>query len=111
MSRLRVNAFGISIDGYGAGPDQALDNPMGVGGMALHQWVLYAMQKRHKTDVALIQNRDFYSGGLSDYLAEHAGHDTPLDVQEILDRIVWKGAKPYQPATSQSYPTHEGCVH
>ena len=39
MSRLRVNAFGISIDGYGAGPDQALDNPMGIGGMALHQWV------------------------------------------------------------------------
>ena len=40
MSRLRVNAFGVSIDGYGAGPDQTLDNPMGVGGMALHQWVL-----------------------------------------------------------------------
>ncbi|MFN2570763.1 MAG: dihydrofolate reductase family protein [Gemmatimonadales bacterium] len=40
MSRLRVNAFGISIDGYGAGPDQDLANPMGVGGMALHQWVL-----------------------------------------------------------------------
>jgi dihydrofolate reductase len=40
MSKLRVNAFGISIDGYGAGPDQALDNPMGVGGMALHAWVL-----------------------------------------------------------------------
>ncbi len=39
MSRLRVNAFGISIDGYGAGPDQSLDNPMGVGGMALHEWV------------------------------------------------------------------------
>jgi dihydrofolate reductase len=40
MSRLRVNGFGISIDGYGAGPNQALDNPMGAGGMALHQWVL-----------------------------------------------------------------------
>ena len=39
MSRLRVNGFGISIDGYGAGPDQALENPMGAGGMALHQWV------------------------------------------------------------------------
>lgn len=39
MSRLRVNAFAISVDGYGAGPDQALDHPMGVGGMALHQWV------------------------------------------------------------------------
>jgi hypothetical protein len=39
MSRLRVNAFGVSIDGYGAGPDQDLDNPMGVGGMVLHKWV------------------------------------------------------------------------
>jgi dihydrofolate reductase len=40
MSRLRVNAFGITLDGYGAGPDQSLDQPMGVGGMAVHQWVL-----------------------------------------------------------------------
>ena len=40
MSKLRVNGFGISIDGYGAGPDQAMANPMGVGGMALHKWVL-----------------------------------------------------------------------
>ena len=40
MSKLRVNAFSVSIDGYGAGPDQALANPMGVGGMALHKWVL-----------------------------------------------------------------------
>jgi len=40
MSRLRVNAFGISIDGHGAGPDQDLANPMGVGGMVLHEWVL-----------------------------------------------------------------------
>jgi dihydrofolate reductase len=40
MSRLRVHAFGISVDGYGAGPDQALEHPMGVGGMALHEWVL-----------------------------------------------------------------------
>lgn len=39
MSKLRVNAFGISIDGYGAGPGQDLENPMGAGGMALHQWV------------------------------------------------------------------------
>lgn len=49
MSRARVNAFGISIDGYGAGPDQDLGNPMGVGGMALHQWVLgtKTFQKMH----------------------------------------------------------------
>ncbi len=40
MSKLRVHGFGISLDGYGAGPRQSLDDPMGVGGMALHQWVL-----------------------------------------------------------------------
>jgi len=39
MSKLRVAAFGLSLDGYGAGPDQDLEHPMGVGGMALHQWV------------------------------------------------------------------------
>jgi dihydrofolate reductase len=39
MSKLRVHAFSISLDGYGAGPDQSLDNPLGVGGRALHEWV------------------------------------------------------------------------
>ncbi len=39
MARLRVNAFSLSLDGYGAGPDQDADNPLGVGGMALHEWI------------------------------------------------------------------------
>jgi len=38
MTKLRVNAFSISIDGYGAGPDQSLDNPLGVGGQGLFEW-------------------------------------------------------------------------
>lgn len=38
MSMLRVHAFSLSLDGYGAGPDQSLDNPLGVGGPALHRW-------------------------------------------------------------------------
>src|SRR5437868_3418142 len=39
MSKLRVNCFGVSLDGFGAGPDPNLENPMGRGGMALHEWV------------------------------------------------------------------------
>jgi dihydrofolate reductase len=39
MARLRVHGFGLSLDGYGAGPGQDLDNPLGRGGMALHEWV------------------------------------------------------------------------
>jgi len=36
--KLRVQSFSISLDGYGAGPDQDLDNPLGAGGIALHEW-------------------------------------------------------------------------
>ena len=38
MAKLRVHCFSISLDGYGAGPNQSLDNPLGVGGEALHDW-------------------------------------------------------------------------
>ena len=38
MARLRVHNFSVSLDGYGAGPDQSLENPLGVGGEALHEW-------------------------------------------------------------------------
>jgi dihydrofolate reductase len=38
MPKLRVHAFAISLDGYGAGPDQSLADPLGKGGTGLHQW-------------------------------------------------------------------------
>ena len=38
MSRLIVSSFGLSIDGFVAGPQQSRDNPLGVGGPALMQW-------------------------------------------------------------------------
>jgi len=38
MTKLRVHCFTLSLDGYGAGPNQDLNNPLGVGGTGLHQW-------------------------------------------------------------------------
>jgi len=38
MTRLRVNCFALSFDGYGAGADQSLDAPLGMGGETLHEW-------------------------------------------------------------------------
>jgi dihydrofolate reductase len=38
MSKLRVHGFTLSLDGYGAGPNQDLDHPLGVGGHELHRW-------------------------------------------------------------------------
>ena len=39
MPKLRVHNLAISLDGYMAGPNQSLDNPLGVGGLGLHEWV------------------------------------------------------------------------
>ena len=38
MSRLKVQSFSISLDGFGAGPNQSLQNPMGEAAGGLHQW-------------------------------------------------------------------------
>lgn len=40
MTRVRVAGFTLSLDGYGAGPDQDINNPLGIGGMELHQWLV-----------------------------------------------------------------------
>ena len=71
MSKLRVNAFSVSIDGYGAGPDQALDNPMGVGGMALHKWVIgtKTFQKEHPDFAASLIGDEVPRGGVDDDFA------------------------------------------
>lgn len=52
MSKLRVLSFTISIDGYGAGPDQDLHNPLGVGGPELMEWFFHtrAWRKMHGYD-------------------------------------------------------------
>jgi dihydrofolate reductase len=40
MTRVRVESFKISLDGYGAGPGQDIDHPLGIGGTDLHQWAI-----------------------------------------------------------------------
>ena len=38
--RLRVHCFTVSLDGFGAGPSQSFERPLGVGGESLHGWLL-----------------------------------------------------------------------
>ena len=49
MPKVRVHNFAISLDGYGAGPDQSRENPLGVGGESLHDWFVATrtFQKTH----------------------------------------------------------------
>lgn len=39
MSKVRVGGFSISLDGFGAGPEQSLEHPLGKRGPELHQWM------------------------------------------------------------------------
>lgn len=49
MSRIKVLAFTVSVDGYGAGTDQSLRKPMGVGGENLHGWMRHTQTFHHMT--------------------------------------------------------------
>ena len=52
MTRVRVEGFTISLDGYGAGPEQDIDHPLGRGGTELHPWLTATrtFQRTHGQD-------------------------------------------------------------
>jgi len=43
MSKLRVQSFALTIDGYGAGPNQSLQNPLGAGGFEMMEWFIHTL--------------------------------------------------------------------
>jgi len=69
MSKVRVNCFSISIDGYGAGPDQKLANPLGVGGEALHAWIVGTKTFQRMHSVGSAPGDEAGRGGVDDDLA------------------------------------------
>ena len=46
MSKLRVQSFGVSLDGYGAGPNQSLENPLGVRAVEMMDWLFHTRMWR-----------------------------------------------------------------
>jgi dihydrofolate reductase len=46
MSKIKVSAFTVSIDGFGAGANQSLKDPLGVGGESLHRWIVHTQTFR-----------------------------------------------------------------
>jgi dihydrofolate reductase len=64
VPKLRVNAFTVSADGFGAGPDQSLEHPLGRGGEQLHEWLLPT-----RTFQQSVQGRDGGTTGIDDDFA------------------------------------------
>lgn len=48
MSKVKVAAFSVSLDGFGAGPNQNLENPLGIGGASLHEWAFKTKTMQEK---------------------------------------------------------------
>ncbi len=65
MTKLRVAAFSLSIDGFGAGVDQSIDNPLGVNGLELHEWAFATptFRRMHGRDL------DGATGGVDEQFA------------------------------------------
>src|SRR3981189_2652821 len=74
MTKVRVAGFSISLDGFGAGPEQSLENPLGKRGRELHQWVFGTRMFRAMTG----------QGGGSDGVDEAYAHPSMDGVGPFL---------------------------
>jgi dihydrofolate reductase len=92
--KLRVHAFSISLDGYGAGPHQDLDHPLGVGGMGLHEWAFATRTFRQMSGSdggATGVNDDFAARGFRNLGAWILGRNMFGPVRGPWPDDTWKG--------------------
>ena len=73
MSKLRLSIT-MSLDGYAAGPDQTEENPLGIGGMELHEWFfpLRAFREMHGGEGGEVNAS---SAVVGERRGEHRRHD------------------------------------
>jgi dihydrofolate reductase len=94
MSKLRVHCFSLSLDGYGAGPSQDLANPLGIGGMALHEWAFATrtIQRMFGKDGGSIgTDEDFVARGFEGIGASILGRNMFGPVRGPWPDASWKG--------------------
>jgi dihydrofolate reductase len=94
LSRVRVSSFAISIDGYGAGPNQDLENPLGIGGGQLHEWFYptQTFQRMFGKDVETTgPDNDFAARGMSNSGAWILGRNMFSPMRGPWQDESWKG--------------------
>jgi dihydrofolate reductase len=87
MTRVRVESFAISLDGYGAGPNQDLNNPLGIGGTDLHQWFIPTRTSTTLTSASAWRNSTIIRDNVVDAvrrLKEQPGKNILLDGSSVL---------------------------
>lgn len=94
MSKLRVNCVSLSLDGFGAGPNQSLENPLGIGGPGIFQWFFptRVFQKmRGSEEGATGMDNDFAEKGLEGVGAYIMGRNMFGPIRGEWPDDQWKG--------------------
>ena len=94
MGQVRVESFAISLDGYGAGPNQDINNGLGVGGEDLHQWFIptRTFQKTHGAgDGTTGVDDDFAARGFRNIGAWILGRNMFGPIRGPWPDLNWKG--------------------
>ena len=93
MGQVRVESFTISIDGYGAGPDQDIDHGLGVGGEDLHGWFIptRTFQRVYGGEGATGVDDDFAARGFRNIGAWIMGRNMFGPVRGPWPDMSWKG--------------------
>src|SRR5687767_10055880 len=94
MARLVTRSFTISLDGYGAGPHQSVENPLGVGGEELHDWLVSTrtfkrLQRKDGGDTGI--DEDFAARGFEDIGAWIMGRNMFGPVRGEWPDESWRG--------------------
>lgn len=95
MTQVRVENFTISIDGYGAGPGQDINNPLGVGGSDLHQWLFPTLTLQRalfgKDEGTTGVDNDFAARGFQNVGAWILGRNMFAPSRGAWPDMDWKG--------------------
>ncbi len=95
MTRVRVESFTISLDGFGAGPNQDLTNPLGIGGTELHQWAVptrtFQRNVFGKDDGTTGLDEDFAARGFRNIGAWILGRNMFGPIRGPWPDMNWKG--------------------
>jgi dihydrofolate reductase len=95
MSKLRVNVFSVSADGFGAGPAQGLDHPLGRGGEDLHNWFIptraFQRHAQGKDDGTTGVDNDFAERSFENLGAWIMGRNMFGPVRGPWPNFEWKG--------------------
>jgi dihydrofolate reductase len=91
MTRVRVAGFTISLDGYGAGPNQDIDNGLGVGGEELHEWMVATRTFQQSDGGTTGIDDDFTARGFENLGAWIMGRNMFGPIRGPWPDMNWKG--------------------